>query len=111
MNGGNVINLISTAGLYGWQSQLAYNTSKDAAKQITETVATEHSPDGIRANAICPGFAPTALPELTPGPDKFAVYVPALLEAKCVADERVPHERQSVVGHAKGVKLPLICRR
>ncbi|RBI58578.1 SDR family NAD(P)-dependent oxidoreductase [halophilic archaeon] len=59
--GGNVINLVSTAGLYGWQDQLAYNASKGAAKQITETLATEYGPDGVRANAICPGFAPTAL--------------------------------------------------
>lgn len=60
-DGGNVINLVSTAGLHGWQNQLAYNASKGAAKQITETLATEYGPDGIRANAICPGFAPTAL--------------------------------------------------
>lgn len=60
-SGGNIINLVSTAGLYGWQNQLAYNASKGAAKQITETLATDYGPDGIRANAICPGFAPTAL--------------------------------------------------
>lgn len=60
-SGGNIINLVSTAGLFGWQNQLAYNASKGAAKQITETLATEYGPDGIRANAICPGFAPTAL--------------------------------------------------
>lgn len=58
---GNIINLVSTAGLHGWQDQLAYNASKGAAKQITETLATEYGPDDIRANAICPGFAPTAL--------------------------------------------------
>lgn len=60
-SGGNIINLVSTAGLHGWQNQPAYNASKGAAKQITETLATEYGPDGIRANEICPGFAPAVL--------------------------------------------------
>ena len=62
-NGGNIINMVSTAGLYGWANQTAYNASKGAAKQITESLAIDYGPHDIRVNAICPGFAPTALTE------------------------------------------------
>jgi len=59
--GGNIINIVSIAGLYGWANSTAYNASKGAAKQITESLAIDYGPHGIRVNAICPGFAPTAL--------------------------------------------------
>jgi NAD(P)-dependent dehydrogenase (short-subunit alcohol dehydrogenase family) len=59
--GGHVITLDSAAGLRGWENQAAYNASKGAAKQLSETLAIEYGPEGVRANAICPGFSPTAL--------------------------------------------------
>lgn len=74
-SGGNIINLVSTAGLFGWQEQMAYNASKGAAKQITETLATEYGPDGIRANAICPGFAKTGLASDFYETDEFREHV------------------------------------
>ncbi|MUW14901.1 glucose 1-dehydrogenase [Halorubrum sp. CBA1125] len=60
-SGGTIINVVSLAGLCGWAEQAAYNASKGAAKQLTETLAIEYGPEGVRVNAICPGFAPTAL--------------------------------------------------
>lgn len=74
-DGGNIVNLVSTAGLFGWQEQLAYNASKGAAKQITETLATEYGPDGIRANSICPGFAVTGLASDLYEVDSFKEHV------------------------------------
>lgn len=60
-DGGNIINLVSTAGLQGHPSQSVYNISKGAQAQLTRCLAIEYGKDGIRTNAICPTFAKTSL--------------------------------------------------
>ena len=59
--GGNIINLISTAGLGGHPNQSVYNTSKGAAANLTRCLAIEYGQDKIRVNGICPTYAKTAL--------------------------------------------------
>ncbi|MBC3193108.1 SDR family oxidoreductase [Pseudonocardia sp. C8] len=60
-DGGNIINLVSTAGLQGHPSQSVYNISKGAQAQLTRCLAIEYGRDGIRTNGICPTFAKTSL--------------------------------------------------
>ena len=60
-DGGNIINLVSTAGLQGHPSQSVYNISKGAQAQLTRCLAIEYGKDGIRTNGICPTFAKTSL--------------------------------------------------
>ena len=60
-DGGNIINLVSTAGLQGHPSQWVYNISKGAQAQLTRCLAIEYGKDGIRTNGICPTFAKTSL--------------------------------------------------
>lgn len=60
-NGGNIINLVSTAGLQGHPWQSVYNISKGAQAQLTRCLAIEYGKDGIRTNGICPTFAKTSL--------------------------------------------------
>ena len=53
--GGGIINLSSTAGLFGFPHRAPYSAAKWAIIGFTKTLAMELGPLGIRANAICPG--------------------------------------------------------
>jgi NAD(P)-dependent dehydrogenase (short-subunit alcohol dehydrogenase family) len=59
--GGNIINIVSTAGLGGYPRQSVYNISKGAAANLTNSLAVEYGRDQIRVNGICPTYAKTAL--------------------------------------------------
>ncbi|MHC6594003.1 SDR family oxidoreductase [Arthrobacter sp. C152] len=50
-----IVNLSSAAGRLGMAGRSAYSASKWAVVGFTKTLAIELGPEGIRANAICPG--------------------------------------------------------
>ena len=52
---GSIIEISSTAGLFGCPSRAPYSASKWALIGLTKTLAMELGPFGIRVNAICPG--------------------------------------------------------
>lgn len=51
----SIINLSSAAGRLGMAGRSPYSASKWAVVGLTKTLAIELGPEGIRANAICPG--------------------------------------------------------
>lgn len=53
---GCIINISSMAAQYGLPKVIAYSASKTAIDGITRAMAVELSPQGIRVNAIAPGF-------------------------------------------------------
>jgi NAD(P)-dependent dehydrogenase (short-subunit alcohol dehydrogenase family) len=53
--GGLIVNISSSAGLYGYPLRAPYAASKWAIIGFTKTLAMELGEYGIRANAICPG--------------------------------------------------------
>ncbi len=53
--GGAIVNLSSTAGLFGFPNRTPYATAKWGVIGLTKTLAMELGPRGIRTNAICPG--------------------------------------------------------
>lgn len=59
--GGNIVNIVSTAGLQGHPKQSVYNISKGAAANLTRCLAIEYGKEQIRVNGICPTYAKTAL--------------------------------------------------
>ena len=50
-----IVNLSSAAGRLGMAGRSPYSASKWAVVGLTKTLAIELGPEGIRANAICPG--------------------------------------------------------
>jgi dihydroanticapsin dehydrogenase len=57
--GGVIINVASLAGLKGGAGMSAYSASKGAIVAFTRALAPELAPDGIRINAMCPGWIDT----------------------------------------------------
>ncbi|MFC6837881.1 SDR family oxidoreductase [Halomarina ordinaria] len=59
--GGSIVNLSSTAGLYGVGDYVAYSASKGAVRLMTYALADALGSDGVRANVVHPGVVETAM--------------------------------------------------
>jgi len=59
--GGSIINTASVAGLRGGYGPHVYSAMKAAVVSLSRSAALELGADGIRVNAICPGFIATAI--------------------------------------------------
>jgi 3-hydroxybutyrate dehydrogenase len=58
---GRIINIASTHGLVASPNKSAYVASKHGIVGLTKATAVEVAEEGIRANAVCPGFVHTPL--------------------------------------------------
>jgi len=61
--GGSIINISSVHALVSWPRCAAYDATKSALIGLTRAMAVDHGKDGIRVNAICPGYIETRLLE------------------------------------------------
>lgn len=59
--GGAIVNMSSIYGMVGRAALPAYAAAKHGVLGLTRSSALAHSIQGIRINALCPGFVPTAL--------------------------------------------------
>lgn len=58
---GSIVNFSSIQGLVGITLSTAYTTSKHAVLGLTRTACDDYAKDGIRINAICPGYTETPM--------------------------------------------------
>ncbi|HZT28371.1 MAG TPA: SDR family NAD(P)-dependent oxidoreductase [Bryobacteraceae bacterium] len=61
--GGAIVNISSVHAYVSYAGNAAYDASKAGLIGLTRTMALDHGPDGIRVNAICPGYIQTPLLE------------------------------------------------
>ena len=59
--GGAVVNVASTLGIAASPLLCAYGASKAGLIHLTRTLAREWAADGVRVNAVCPGYVETDL--------------------------------------------------
>jgi meso-butanediol dehydrogenase/(S,S)-butanediol dehydrogenase/diacetyl reductase len=92
--GGVIINTGSTSGLAGDYRLGAYNASKGAVVNYTRSLALDHAREGIRVNALCPGFVHT---QMTSGLDSFPGLSEAWNQAVPMGRGGQPEEMANVV--------------
>jgi NAD(P)-dependent dehydrogenase (short-subunit alcohol dehydrogenase family) len=77
--GGNIVFTASIAALKAGADEAAYNVSKAALLQLARSIAIDHARQGIRCNAICPGFLESVMA------DRKAGMTPEMLAARSAA--------------------------
>ncbi len=59
---GVIVNISSIASIrYTGYPSVAYNTSKGALNQLTQNIAVQYAPKGVRANCVLPGLMDTPM--------------------------------------------------
>ncbi len=59
--GGSIVNTASMLSFFGGGLVPAYSASKGGVAQLTKSLAIAYAPDGIRVNAVAPGWIATPL--------------------------------------------------
>ena len=71
---GVIINMSSVSSKFALPGQSVYSATKGAVNSMTQTLAKELGGQGIRVNAVCPGFIATEMIEAVPE-EKLKEYV------------------------------------
>lgn len=58
---GSIVNLSSVSGLRGYAGLAGYSASKHGVVGLSKSAGVEYAPQGIRVNALCPGFVETPM--------------------------------------------------
>ena len=58
---GAIVTVASASALRAAPSSLAYCSSKAALAMLTQCIALDHGPAGVRANCVCPGWVRTPM--------------------------------------------------
>lgn len=59
--GGSIVNFGSYDGFMADPELAAYCASKGGVHALTKAIAVDHGPEGIRCNAVCPGYIETPM--------------------------------------------------
>ena len=78
--GGSIVNTSSVVSFAPLPVQTAYASSKGGVNALTKAVATSYGKQGVRCNAICPGFIVTPTTE-DAYPDEFRAKALAVMPA------------------------------
>jgi NAD(P)-dependent dehydrogenase (short-subunit alcohol dehydrogenase family) len=85
-NGGAVVNWSSLGGIGGSPYTAVYTAAKHGVVGATKVAAIEYGAQGIRVNAVCPGFIHTEIMGAHPE------HMPGILEKAALGRGGQPHE-------------------
>jgi NAD(P)-dependent dehydrogenase (short-subunit alcohol dehydrogenase family) len=92
--GGSIINIGSIEGLGSNPGHPAYSASKAGLHGLTAGIAVDHGPDGIRCNAIAPGWIHSDLSD---------AYVNSMPDSKRVLQELMAMHPVGRLGHPRDI--------
>ena len=84
--GGSVVNISSIGGLTPEPGLGLYSVSKAALISLTQVLAKEWGPDGVRANVVCPGLIKTKFSEALWTDDRLVRQMMAVQPIKRVGE-------------------------
>jgi NAD(P)-dependent dehydrogenase (short-subunit alcohol dehydrogenase family) len=99
-DGGSILNLGSVSADKPLSRVIAYSASKAAVLNLTQSLARELAPHGVRVNALCPGFFPAE--------QNRKILDPARIESIMA---HTPMRRFGQADELIGVTLLLLSRR
>jgi NAD(P)-dependent dehydrogenase (short-subunit alcohol dehydrogenase family) len=89
-DGGAIVNTASVLSYQGGARVPAYSASKGGVAQLTKSLAIAYAPDGIRVNAIAPGWVTTPLTQaLQADPQRSAAILARTPLARWAAPEDI----------------------
>jgi len=91
---GCIVNVSSVSGLAGDWNMSAYNAAKGGVSNFTRAVALDHGKDGVRVNAVAPGFVWT---DMTQGEDGDAELPAGFAERIALGRAGRPDEVADVI--------------
>ena len=94
---GSIVNIASVSGIRGNSGRVAYGASKGGVITMTQVMAVELAPAGIRVNAIAPGPIDTPLVQEMHTPEARAGWI-----------DRVPQHRYGSPREVAGAALFLL---
>lgn len=74
---GSIVTVSSLGGLRAAPASAAYASAKAGLVMLTQCIALDHGPQGVRANCVCPGWIRTPMADATMaglGPDAEQAY-------------------------------------
>jgi meso-butanediol dehydrogenase / (S,S)-butanediol dehydrogenase / diacetyl reductase len=95
---GAIVSISSVAALRAAPSSLAYCSSKAALAMLTQCIALDHGPDGVRANCVCPGWVRTPMAD----EEMDALGLPSREAAYATVTRDVPLRRPSTPEEVAG---------
>jgi meso-butanediol dehydrogenase / (S,S)-butanediol dehydrogenase / diacetyl reductase len=108
---GSIVNVASIHSYVAVGISAAYTASKGGLKQLTQALAVELAPDGIRVNAVAPGTIDTAMTESGRGSqasNAFLARVPMARAGQAAEVAAVVHFLASdLASYITGVTLPV----
>ena len=69
---GAIVNTLSTQAMFGQGNSVAYATAKGGGLNLTRAMAVDFAPQGVRVNAVAPGFIDTRMAVLSDGSHEHA---------------------------------------
>src|SRR5437762_13584470 len=83
----SIVLVSSTAGQRGEAGHSAYAATKGAAISLVKSLASELGPDGIRVNAVAPGWVDTDMSHAAIASDRVAITAAIPLRRVALAED------------------------
>ena len=106
-----ILNWASIGGMNGSAYTSIYSAAKAGVISITKAAALEHGEQGIRANAICPGFVETAMSGGKGAGERFPQMIAATALKRAAQPEEIAEVASFLAsdraGYVTGAVVPI----